>query len=215
MSRHHLQERGSVTNSYVTSNQDGGVMHIRNNSNRSKASCRFSNHLGPSPFPSLEQFIEKSLAGRKGICGSIRAWTIDSSFVSNRHEFMKNGGIIIYQMKNNRWCENIQRCHKSNNIMWNVSLVDMTYWQTCHDPDCRMLGFRGEVKALPISILNDIKKILSGESMLCNQDNEDTAISGLETNTIIDLNHITQDDDDDDFANCIEHELLVHPELFP
>jgi hypothetical protein len=127
---------------------------------------------------------------------------------------MENGGKIIYQMKNNRWCENIQRCHKSNNIMWNVSLVNMTYWQTCHDPDCRMLGFRGEVKALPSNIVSDVKKILMEEAMQCNKgDNDGTAISGLDK-VSKDLNHVAQDEDDE-FASCIEHELLVHPELFP
>jgi len=210
MSHHQLPVRGDVISKPI------GKTNVQDNVNRFKASsCRFTNHIGPSPFPSLEEFVEKSLATRKGICGSVRAWAIDSSFLlSNRHDFMKNGGIIIYQMKNNRWCENIQRCHKSNNIMWNVSLVDMTYWQTCHDPDCRMLGFRGEVKAIPNNIVNDIQKILSEESMQCNQDNEDNDVLVLDKN-IYDLNHVTQDEDDEDFGNIIEHELLAHPELFP
>lgn len=62
-------------------------------------------------------------------------------------------------MKGNRWCEHIQRAHKSNNIYWNICLDDMTYWQSCHDPECRLSGFRGEVNILPQKVQDEVREI--------------------------------------------------------
>jgi hypothetical protein len=75
--------------------------------------------VGPSPFSELDKFVGTNLATRNGLNGSIRSWSqeIDCEMKS----------IITYQIKDNRWCENIQRPHKSNNIMWHVSISE--YWQ--------------------------------------------------------------------------------------
>lgn len=88
----------------------------------------YQNNVGASPFPLIDEFIHKTVAIRKGIPGSIRAWSLHcrSNDYSSRE--------IIYQIKDNRWCENINREHKSNNIMWHVSLANFTYWQSCWDP---------------------------------------------------------------------------------
>jgi hypothetical protein len=90
-----------------------------------KQVTKYQNNVGVSPFPLIDDFINKNVASRKGIPGSIRAWMLQNDYSSRE---------IIYQIKDNRWCENINREHKSNNIMWHVSLVNFTYWQTCWDP---------------------------------------------------------------------------------
>lgn len=117
----------------------------------------YKNNIGKSPFPPLERFITSSLANRKGYNGEIRAWTIDGT--CEEREVIRGKGTIIFQMKGNRWCEHIQRAHKSNNIYWNICLDDMTYWQSCHDPECRLSGFRGEVNILPQKVQDEVREI--------------------------------------------------------
>lgn len=109
-------------------------------------SKRSSCSHGKSPFPSLERFIRDTLARRKGLEGSIYTFSL------GLHQPIPR--TISYSMKGNRWCENIGRAHKSNNIIWNVHLIDRFCWQSCHDPDCR--GFRGEHIGLPEEINNEI-----------------------------------------------------------
>lgn len=87
-----------------------------------------SNNEGPSPFPIIDNFISKAVVNWKGIPGHIRGWSI------NHQPNNVSKGEIVYQVKDNRWCENIMREHKSNNVMWHVNLSDCTYWQTCWDP---------------------------------------------------------------------------------
>lgn len=49
-----------------------------------------------------------------------------------------------------RYCENIGRCHKSNNIYWIVDLNKKKMYQKCHDEDCS--GFLSTPKNLPEEI---------------------------------------------------------------
>ena len=112
-----------------------------NNANLMKTGKSIQSNFGPSPYPLLDKYIGNTLANRKGLNGSIRSWKCDNDRIK-------------YFMKDNRWCENINRSHKSNNIIWNVSLFDCTYWQSCLDPDCR---FSGVVKKLP----SDVKESLT------------------------------------------------------
>jgi hypothetical protein len=116
-------------------------------------SDKYHNVIGPSPFPELDKFVNSVLATRKNIHGSIRSWSI-------QNEEQLSSSIITYQIKDNRWCENIQRSHKSNNIMWHVSIADFKYWQSCFDPDCRQMSFRGKETHLPSKIKDHITKIL-------------------------------------------------------
>lgn len=89
-----------------------------------------------SPFPALDQFVTNNLGIRGGTQGHIRACEIGyetpiGSYLSHC--------ILTYQMKGNRWCENINRSHKSNNIMWIVSIQRMQYWQGCYGE--RVVGY--------------------------------------------------------------------------
>ena len=94
---------------------------------------------GESPLPKLDCFILQ-ISKRGGINGKIRSWSMEGS------HFMS------YQMSENRYCENIGRAHRSNNIIWNVDFKAKTYWQTCHDPECQSANFRGRLTQLPSSI---------------------------------------------------------------
>lgn len=72
-------------------------------------------------------------------------------------------------MKDNRWCENINRSHKGNNIMWNVSLCDGTYWQSCFDPDCQ---FRGIEKDLPLKVKRSLDNFVFNKAVEVDEDFE-------------------------------------------
>mmetsp|Transcript_3699 Transcript_3699/g.4361 ORF Transcript_3699/g.4361 Transcript_3699/m.4361 type:complete len:635 (-) Transcript_3699:99-2003(-) len=109
-----------------------------------------TSNTSSSPYPLLDKFVQNTLAKRKGLDGTIRSWSLEQ---------WNDQPFITYCMKGNRYCENINRSHKSNNIIWNVNISDGEYWQTCLDPECRNMSFRGEVKELPRELqqsLNDI-----------------------------------------------------------
>ena len=108
----------------------GGREFVRSDSGFQRQSCS----RGSSPFPMLDDFVVNTLGRRKGLQGSIGTYSL-----SSQHPLPK---MISYNMLGNRWCENIGRAHKSNNIIWNVHLMQKVCWQCCHDPECR--GFRGE-----------------------------------------------------------------------
>ena len=44
--------------------------------------------------------------------------------------------------------------------MWNICINDGTYYQSCHDPDCRLSGFRGKVEKLPMDVCMSINMTL-------------------------------------------------------
>jgi Herpesviridae UL52/UL70 DNA primase len=54
---------------------------------------------------------------------------------------------IRYTVTRNRWCDNVQRAHKSNGIAIEVDLTFLVLTQVCFDHDCR--GYRSEPLALP------------------------------------------------------------------
>lgn len=54
---------------------------------------------------------------------------------------------IVYYVKNYRFCENIQRPHKSNSIYFVVNKQRRTIYHKCFDPDCS--GFRSNERLIP------------------------------------------------------------------
>ena len=73
-------------------------------------------------------------------------------------------------MKGNRHCEKIGRTHKSNNVIWNIQLVDRVCWQSCYDPDCR--GFHGELIDLPTEVSNEIDEYFLDSELSALKDSE-------------------------------------------
>ena len=63
---------------------------------------------------------------------------------------------IRYTILRNRWCENVNRSHKSNGIAIEVDLTFLVLTQVCFDYDCR--GFRSQPVPLPVeccTVLSD------------------------------------------------------------
>lgn len=94
-----------------------------------------SSNYGKSPFPLLEVFIE-AIARIGDIQGKIRSW----------YHFADHG-VVVYNISGNRFCENIGRPHKSNNVMYIVDFRTAGYYQKCHDPDCR--GYQSPLRPIP------------------------------------------------------------------
>ena len=79
-----------------------------------------------SPYPLVDQFVTSQVT-RGGVQGSIRRWTFFPQgtahfkrHISSLHvgsSFYPEGKVVVYDIMDNRWCENIGRTHKSNNIM--------------------------------------------------------------------------------------------------
>ncbi|GFO20328.1 DNA-directed primase/polymerase protein-like [Plakobranchus ocellatus] len=106
---------------------DSRALEISNVSNGKKISDDDTNRSGhsASPFPQVDKFI-MSLVSSKEKQGKIRMW---------RHNPGQDS--ITYHITGYRWCSNIGREHRSNNIFYTVNLMDWTYTQGCYDVDCR------------------------------------------------------------------------------
>lgn len=91
-----------------------------------------------SPHQEVDAFV-LTVAKKDGIQGSIRRWNY---FAAEQ--------LLVYDIAKYRWCENVKRFHKSNNIMIVVDLKDEVWYQKCHDPDCR--HFRSSSYPLPQEI---------------------------------------------------------------
>ncbi|NXL23645.1 PRIPO protein, partial [Setophaga kirtlandii] len=93
-----------------------------------------------SPYPEIDDFV-RSLVNKDGLQGGIRQWS---------YFCLKE--LLIYDISGYRWCENIGRAHKSNNIMILVDLKNEVWYQKCHDPVCREQNFKSQSFPLPPGI---------------------------------------------------------------
>ncbi|KAM4051384.1 DNA-directed primase/polymerase protein isoform 1-T4 [Anomaloglossus baeobatrachus] len=90
-----------------------------------------------SPYPEIDQFI-LSLLTREGFHGGIRQWN-----------YFSTEELLVYDTINYRWCENIGRAHRSNNVMLIVDLKREMWYQKCYDPVCRAQNFKSKLFPLP------------------------------------------------------------------
>jgi hypothetical protein len=99
-----------------------------------------------SPFPLLDQYLTSTIARKGGIDGILSEW-----FIS----WKANGDFPIYkiryQVNKNRFCENVQRMHKSNGIFYEINLMTKEFFQCCWDPDCK--GFSSNPVILPEQVI--------------------------------------------------------------
>uniref|UniRef100_A0A8C5L850 DNA-directed primase/polymerase protein n=1 Tax=Jaculus jaculus TaxID=51337 RepID=A0A8C5L850_JACJA len=93
-----------------------------------------------SPYPEVDQFV-LSLVNKNGIKGGIRRWNY---FVPEE--------LLVYDICKYRWCENIGRSHKSNNIMILIDLKNEVWYQKCHDPVCKAENFKSDYFPLPAEV---------------------------------------------------------------
>ncbi|KAJ8001231.1 hypothetical protein DPEC_G00192190 [Dallia pectoralis] len=91
-----------------------------------------------SPHKEVDSFV-LTVVNRDGIKGNIRRWNY---FVSEQ--------LLVYDILRYRWCQNVNRFHKSNNVMILVDLKEEVWYQKCHDPECR--NFRSSSYPLPQDI---------------------------------------------------------------
>ncbi|XP_072051261.1 DNA-directed primase/polymerase protein-like [Amphiura filiformis] len=90
-----------------------------------------------SPYPDIDKFI-RTCVTQGGVQGDIRRWL-----------YFTRGQMIIYDISKNRWCGNIGRQHKSNNIMILVDLKSGIYYQKCHDPVCKTQNYKSPEHPIP------------------------------------------------------------------
>ncbi|CAL8468734.1 g8274 [Coccomyxa elongata] len=95
--------------------------------------------LGPSRHPDIERFIT-SVCNQGGVQGAVRSWVE-----------WPEAGLLLLNMRHNRWCGNIGRAHRSNGIFYVVSLQEGVWYQKCYDPECR--DYRSEMMPLPHEIV--------------------------------------------------------------
>ncbi|KAM9295186.1 DNA-directed primase/polymerase protein [Morus bassanus] len=93
-----------------------------------------------SPYPEIDCFV-RSLVNKDGVQGGIRRWN-----------YFSLEETLVYDISGYRWCENIGRAHKSNNIMILVDLKKEVWYQKCHDPVCREKNFKSQSLPLPPQI---------------------------------------------------------------
>lgn len=86
----------------------------------------------------MDSFV-LTVVRKDGIQGSIRRWNY---FAAEQ--------LLVYDIAKYRWCENVGRFHKSNNIMIVVDLKEEVWYQKCHDPECKT--FRSSSYPLPQEI---------------------------------------------------------------
>ncbi|XP_030275799.1 DNA-directed primase/polymerase protein isoform X1 [Sparus aurata] len=91
-----------------------------------------------SPHREVDNFV-LTVVKKDGIHGSIRRWNY---FAAEQ--------LLVYDIAKYRWCENVGRFHKSNNIMIVVDLKEEVWYQKCHDPECK--NFRSSSHSLPQEI---------------------------------------------------------------
>nr|XP_022315543.1 DNA-directed primase/polymerase protein-like isoform X2 [Crassostrea virginica] len=93
-----------------------------------------------SPYPEVDGFLIEHTRKLDSSAG-IRHWT-----------YFSQGEVIVYEMVNYRYCHNVQRSHKSNNVMFVVDLKKKVYYQKCLDPVCRSHNFKSSEFPLPESV---------------------------------------------------------------
>ncbi|XP_023686409.1 DNA-directed primase/polymerase protein [Paramormyrops kingsleyae] len=105
-----------------------------------------------SPYKEVDEFI-LSLVRKDGVQGAVR-----------RCSYFEAEQLLVYDILRYRWCGNVARCHRSNNIMILVDLKEEVWYQKCHDPVCRSQNYRSSSYPLPQDICF---------SYLMKEDNED------------------------------------------
>ncbi|XP_073910968.1 DNA-directed primase/polymerase protein isoform X2 [Castor canadensis] len=93
-----------------------------------------------SPYPEVDQFV-LSLVNRNDIKGGIRRWN-----------YFFPEELLVYDICKYRWCDNIGRAHRSNNIMIVVDLKNEVWYQKCHDPVCKAENFKSDCFPLPAEV---------------------------------------------------------------
>ncbi|EFN56160.1 hypothetical protein CHLNCDRAFT_51806 [Chlorella variabilis] len=93
---------------------------------------------GPCPHPELEAFIT-SMCCEGGSQGRVRSWV------------ELEPGLLLFNMRDNRYCGNVGRQHKSNGVFYVADLKGGSWCQRCYDSECR--NYRSPLMPLPAHLL--------------------------------------------------------------
>ena len=93
-----------------------------------KISSKQKNKSSDNPF--IDKIVESQIGN-----GRIRSITKYENEGTNKP-------MLIYEITNYSFCDNINRAHRNNNIYFVGDISRMCIYKKCHDPDCR--GFRGK-----------------------------------------------------------------------
>ena len=88
-----------------------------------------------SPYPEIDKFVSELV-----FPGRVRQWRYDGQTDS-----------LLYDIAGNRYCSNIGRQHRSNNIFFTCHLSPGVLQQGCYDQSCA--GYRGPQITLPENCL--------------------------------------------------------------
>ncbi|KAG8041106.1 hypothetical protein G9C98_002094 [Cotesia typhae] len=95
-----------------------------------------------SPYPAIDKFI----------MGIVKPGTIRVS------KYFEDRQLITYEIIGNRYCANVGRQHKSNNVYWIADLKNKIAYQKCHDQeDC------ADFRSKPIMFPDELTFIIDEE----------------------------------------------------
>lgn len=120
-------DEGIFINSLISfvENRDQKIIEVPNTITKktySKSDLKSSSNTfcDSSPFPMIDKYIQKIIEN-----GKIYRWY-----------FFSSERILVYDIAGYRFCGNIGRQHKSNNIKYIVNINEGIYYQKCYDSDC-------------------------------------------------------------------------------
>lgn len=156
-----------------------------------EGSVSSSTFSGDVPCPDTAAFVcrdfdEWSPPGCVG--ASIRSWAA-----------YPDAGTVTLHAQGNRFCENVERAHKSNNVLFVVDFNEGAYHQRCHDPECR--GYRGCLRPLPYELAREALALFA---LARGEGNEGEGGGGEWAPPRID-----SDDDDDDALRAAADEATA------
>lgn len=108
--------------SHIGSMSQSGQIHFVKNNQRE---CQSSNTS--SPFPRIDAYISDLIYPGKIF----------------RNHYFPSVNKLVYSIIKNRYCGNIKRQHKNNNVKYVVDLNEMYWYQKCYDPDCQQYRSNG------------------------------------------------------------------------
>lgn len=126
-----------------------------------KILLNFTNTTNPNSLEMTESQGERRYYDLKSECQS--SYTSSSfpridNFISNlvfpgkifRIHYFSSVNKLVYSIVKNRYCGNVKRQHKNNNVKYVVDLNEMYWYQKCYDPDCEQ--YRSNRTKLPDEI---------------------------------------------------------------
>eukprot|EP00127_Corallochytrium_limacisporum_P001847 Clim_evm2s88 gene=Clim_evmTU2s88 len=108
------------------------------------------------PYPSLHAFIQNLITHDTNSPGKVRKWSwLQRELPGATSSEGRPWERIIFEIEGYRYCYNIRRHHRSNNIYYVADLRNRVLLQRCHDADCRNSGFIGHPLEIPTKVVEE------------------------------------------------------------